>query len=153
MIKIILLFLTPFCFLNANYEIEDKKNIFTIKIKDKDFKTLYAKLKDEINFESFVIVQELDLAKATQSVSEALQKKPILKKGINILICKSSFALQMQEEDIENIVFCPLGISIYENQNKEVFISYRKYVSLKKENKIAHKINEILKNLILKSLT
>ena len=57
MIKIILLFLTPFCFLNANYEIEDKKNIFTIKIKDKDFKTLYAKLKDEINFESFVKIK------------------------------------------------------------------------------------------------
>ena len=72
MIKIILLFSTLFCFLEANYKIIDNENNFIIKIKNKDFKILYANLKDEINFQSFTIVHELDLAKSTVNVALAL---------------------------------------------------------------------------------
>ena len=152
MIKIILLFSTLFCFLEANYKIIDNENNFIIKIKNKDFKILYANLKDEINFQSFIIVHELDLAKSTVNVALALEKEAILKNGINILICKSSFTLEMHEENIENIIFCPLGISIYQNKNNEIFISYKKYKALKNGDKIAAKINGVLKSLIIQSL-
>ena len=133
------------------YEIIDKENIFTVKLKHTDFKSLYANLKDEINFQSYVIVHELNLAKSTKEVALALDKKPILKNGINILICKSSFTLQMHEENIENITYCPMIISIYED-DKFCYISYKKYHSFKQGDSIASLINEKLKNIILSSL-
>lgn len=137
-------------YLNA-YEIIDKDNIFTVKIKNSTFEKVYVNLKDEINFESFVIIHELNLAKSTANVAQALDKKPILKNGINILICKSSFTLQMHEENIENITYCPMIISVYEDKNF-CYISYKKYHSFKKGDTIASQINEKLKNLILQSL-
>lgn len=137
-------------YLNA-YEIIDKDNIFTVKIKNSAFEKVYVNLKDEINFESFVIIHELNLAKSTANVAQALDKKPILKNGINILICKSSFTLQMHEENIENITYCPMIISVYEDKNF-CYISYKKYHSFKKGDTIASQINEKLKNLILQSL-
>ena len=92
------------------------------------------------------------MAKSTVNVALALEKEAILKNGINILICKSSFTLEMHEENIENIIFCPLGISIYQNKNNEIFISYKKYKALKNGDKIAAKINGVLKSLIIQSL-
>ena len=137
-------------YLNA-YEIIDKDNIFTVKIKNSTFEKVYVNLKDEINFECFVIVHELNLEKSTASVAQALENKPIIKNGINILICKSSFTLQMHEENIENITYCPMIISVYEDKNF-CYISYKKYHSFKKGDTIASLINEKLKNLILQSL-
>lgn len=74
MIKLFFSLLLTLSFLNA-YEIIDKENVFSVKINDKDFKTLYFNLKDEINFQSYVIVHELDLGKSTASVADALEKK------------------------------------------------------------------------------
>ena len=122
-----------------------------MKIKNSNFKTLYVNLKDEINFQSFTIVHEINLSKSTSFVAEALNKNKILKNGTNILICKSSFTLEMIEENIENISYCPMIISVYED-DKYVYISHKKYKSFNKDEKIAGKINETLKNLILKSL-
>lgn len=136
--------------LNA-YEIIDKENIFTVKLKHTNFNSLYANLKDEINFQSFVIVHELNLAKSTKEVAQALDKKAVLKNGINILICKSSFTLQMHEENIENITYCPMIISVYEDDNF-CYISYKKYHSFKEGDSISFQINEKLKNIILSSL-
>ena len=129
----------------------DKKNIFIVKIKNSNFKTLYVNLKDEINFQSFTIVHELNLSKSTSFVAEALNKNKILKNGTNILICKSSFTLEMIEENIENISYCPMIISVYED-DKYSYLSYKKYKAFKDDDKIADKINETLKDLILKSL-
>lgn len=150
MIKFFSALLLIFSFLNA-YEIIDKENVFSVKINDKDFKTLYFNLKDEINFQSYVIVHELDLGKSTASVADALEKKAVVKNGVNILICKSSFTLEMHEENIENMTFCPMVISVYEDETSR-FISFRKYQPLKKGDKIAFVINQRLKSLILKSL-
>ena len=96
-------------------------------------------------------MHELNLSKSTSFVAEALNKNKILKNGTNILICKSSFTLEMIEENIENISYCPMIISVYED-DKYVYISHKKYKSFNKDEKIAGKINETLKNLILKSL-
>ncbi len=147
MVKALILLFSIFSF-SFSYEIIDKENIFTIRLKNGDFKTLYIKLKDEVNFNSYTIVNELNLAKTTKGIAEFLKRKPPLKNGKNILICKSSFTLKMIEEDISNITFCPLNLSIYEN-NETVYISYRKYKDLKKENKIAKEINKNLKRVIL----
>ena len=38
------------------------------------------------------------------------------------------------------------------NKNNEIFISYKKYKTIKNGDKIALKINEVLKDLIFKSL-
>jgi type II secretion system protein G len=114
--------------------------------------TYSANLKNEINFESFVTVYEINVKKSTNDVASTLSKKEVLEKGINLGICKSSFTLQMVEENFYNINYCPLGISVYENKNNENFISYKKYKALKNGDKTADKINESLKNLIIKSL-
>ena len=152
MIKIILLFSTLFCFIEANYEIIENENIFLIKTDNRDFQENLLKLKDEINFEGFTIVYELNLAKSTNEVAALLEKKGVLKEGINLGICKSSFTFQMVEENPNNINYCPLGLSVYQNSKNENFISYKKYKAFKSGDKIAEKINEVLKNLILKSL-
>ena len=149
--KLLFIFLFTLNIVNASYDIIDKENIFIVKIKNSNFKTLYVNLKDEINFQSFTIVHELNLSKSTSFVAEALNKNKILKNGTNILICKSSFTLEMIEENIENISYCPMIISVYED-DKYVYISHKKYKSFNKDEKIAGKINETLKNLILKSL-
>ena len=149
--KLLFIFFFTLNIVNASYDIIDKENIFIMKIKNSNFKTLYVNLKDEINFQSFTIVHELNLSKSTSFVAEALNKNKILKNGTNIMICKSSFTLEMIEENIENISYCPMIISVYED-DKYVYISHKKYKSFNKDEKIAGKINETLKNLILKSL-
>ena len=149
--KLLFIFLFTLNIVNASYDIIDKENIFIVKIKNSNFKTLYVNLKDEINFQSFTIVHELNLSKSTSFVAEALNKNKILKNGTNILICKSSFTLEMIEENIENISYCPMIISVYED-DKYSYLSYKKYKPFKDDDKIADKINETLKDLILKSL-
>lgn len=151
MIKIISALILSICTLSAQYEIIDKPNVFTVKIENETFDELYANLKSEINFQSFIIVHELNLAKSTAN-AEALEKTAVVKNGINILICKSSFTLQMHEENIENMTFCPMVISVYEDKKENRFISYRKYHPLKKGDKIPDEINQKLKDIILKSL-
>lgn len=150
MIKKLFLLLFLSLYLNA-YEIIDKENVYTVKLKNKNFKTLYANLRDEINFESFIIVHELHLAKSTNAVAQALEKKGVLKEGVNILMCKSSFTLEMVEENIENITYCPLGISVYEDE-KYQYISFKKSKSFDVGNKIADEINKKLEKIILESL-
>lgn len=152
MIKIFLSLFLLSSFLKANYKIVENENIFILKLDNKDFQESLLRLKDEINFEGFTIVYELNLAKSTNEVAVLLDKKGVLKEGINLGICKSSFTLQMVEENINNINYCPLGISVYQNKNNEIFISYKKYKTFKNGDKIADKINEVLKNLIFKSL-
>ena len=152
MIKIFLTIFLLSSFLRANYEIIENENIFMIKTDNRDFQESLLKLKDEINFEGFTIVYELNLAKSTNEVAVVLEKNGVLKNGINLGICKSSFTFQMVEENINNINYCPLGLSVYENKNNEIFISYKKYKTFKNGDKIADKINEVLKSLIIQSL-
>ena len=152
MIKILLCLFLLFSFSKASYKVVENENIFMLKINNENFQEVLLKLKDEINFEGFVIVYELNLAKSTNEVAVALEKNGVLKEGINLGICKSSFTLQMLEENINNINYCPLGFSVFQNKNNEIFISYKKYKAFKDEDKIALKINEILKGLIFKSL-
>lgn len=145
-------FISLFFIISLNgYEIIENQNYFAIKIKDTPFKNLYINLKDEINFNSYITVHELNLAKSTENIAKALKEKAVLSKGINILICKSSLTLQMHKENIHNMTFCPMVISIYEYK-KNRYISFKKYHPLKKGDKIASRINKNLKNLILKSL-
>ena len=150
--KTFLLTLFLCSFLKANYEIIENENLFLVKTENKSFQENLLNLKDEINFQGFTIVYELNLAKATNEVAQILEKKGILKEGINLGICKSSFTLQMVEENFNNINYCPLGLSVYQNSKNENFISYKKYKTYKSGDKIADKINEVLKGLILKSL-
>lgn len=152
MIKILLTIFLLSSFLRANYEIIQNENIFLIKTDNRDFQESLLKLKDEINFEGFTIVYELNLAKSTNQVAVLLDKNGVLRNGINLGICKSSFTLQMLEENINNINYCPLGISVYQNSDNLIYLSAKKYKTFKDGNKIAEKINEVLKNLILKSL-
>ncbi len=133
------------------YEIIDNDNNFIVKIQDEKFYELYMNLKDEINFNSYVIVHELNLAKSTKAVADALDGKVIVKNGINLLICKSSFTLKMHQENIHNMSFCPMVISIYKDESSN-YISFRKYHPLNKNDKIASIINKRLKTLILNSL-
>ena len=152
MIKILLSFFLLFSFSKANYEVVENENIFMIKMNNGNFQENLLKLKDEINFEGFVIVYELNLAKSTNEVAVLLEKNAVLKNGINLGICKSSFTFEMVEENFHNINYCPLGLSVYQNKNNEIFISYKKYKAFKNGDKIAHKINEVLKSLIIQSL-
>lgn len=139
-------------FLHANYEIIENENFFVVKTTNTNFQENLLKLKDEINFQGFTIVYELNLAKSTNEVATLLEKKEILKEGINLGICKASFTYEMVEENFNNINYCPLGLSIYQNKNNETFISFKKYKTFKSNDKIADKINEVLKSLIFKSL-
>ena len=152
MIKILLAIFLLFSFSKASYEIVENENIFMIKMNNGNFQEILLKLKDEISFEGFTIVYELNLAKSTNEVAVLVEKNGVLKEGINLGICKSSFTLQMVEENINNINYCPLGISIYKNSDNSIYVSYKKYKAFKDGDKIANTINETLKNLILKSL-
>ena len=117
--KILLTICLLSSFLKANYEIIENENIFIIKTDNRTFQENLLNLKDEINFEGFVIVYELNLAKSTNEVAILLEKKGVLKEGINLGICKSSFTLQMVEENFNNINYCPLSISIYGKDNRD----------------------------------
>ena len=152
MIKIFLSLLFIFSFLKANYEIIENKNLFLVKSMNSDFEQDLINLKDEILFQGFTIVYELNLAKATNEVAKLLGEKEILQKGINLGICKSSFTFEMLEENFNNINYCPLGISVYKNSDKSIYFSAKKYKPFKSGDKIADKINQTLKNLIIKSL-
>lgn len=152
MIKILLTIFLLFSFSKASYEIIENENIFMLKMNNTNFQENLLRLKDEINFEGFTIVYELNLAKSTNEVAVVLEKNGVLKNGINLGICKSSFTLQMVEENINNINYCPLGLSVYQNSDSSIYLSAKKYKTFKDGNKIAEKINEVLKNLILKSL-
>ncbi|MBU0924710.1 hypothetical protein KKG81_07480 [bacterium] len=149
--KSFLLILFLCSFLKANYEIIENENLFLVKTLNNSFQENLLNLKDEINFQGFTIVYELNLAKATNELASLLEKKEILQEGINLGICKSSFTLQMLEENFNNINYCPLAISIYKKNNQN-YISYKFYKPFKKDEQIANKINETLKNLIIKSV-
>ena len=148
------LFLTIFLcsFLSANYEIVKNENLFLVKVNNKSFEESLLNLKDELNFQGFTIVYELNLAKATNEVAQLLEKKGVLEKGISLGICKSSFTLKMVEENFHNINYCPLSISIYKKNDIFSYISYKFYKPFKKDEQIANEINETLKNLIIKSV-
>ncbi|WP_428024201.1 hypothetical protein [Arcobacter sp.] len=150
--KIFFLFSLVFCFLNADYKIIENKNLFLVEITNSNFEKDLVNLKDEINYEGFTIVYELNLAKATNEVATFLKEKGVLKKGINLGICKSSFTLQMLKENFNNINYCPLAISIYQKDKNITYISYKFYKTFKENDKTANKINEKLKKLILNSL-
>ncbi len=150
--KTLLFIFLSISFLHANYEIIESENLFIVKTNNTDFEINLTNLKNEINFESFVTIYEINVAKSTNDVASTLSKNGVLEKGINLGICKASFALQMLEENYNNINYCPLGLSVYENKNNEIFISYKKYKTFKNGDKIADKINEVLKSLIFKSL-
>ncbi len=150
MIKSFFTFIILTLSINA-YEIIDNDNNFIVKIQNENFYELYVNLKDEINFNSYVIVHELNLAKSTKAVADALEEKAIVKNGINLLICKTSFTLKMHQENIHNMSFCPMVISVYEDDNSN-YISFRKYHPLNENDKIAFTINKRLKTLILNSL-
>ena len=152
MIKILLAIFLLFSFSKASYEIIENENIFMLKMNNTNFQENLLRLKDEINFEGFTIVYELNLAKSTNEVADILEKKGVLKEGINLGICKSSFTFQMVEENPNNINYCPLGLSVYQNSDNSIYLSAKKYKPFKDGDKIAEKINEVLKNLILKSL-
>lgn len=150
--KILFLFLLFISSLTAQYEIIKNKNLFLVRITNLDFEKNLLNLKDEINFQGFSIVYELNLAKSTNDVASILKKEKVLKQGINLGICKSSFTLEMVEESSHNINYCPLGISIYTIDENTTYISYKYYKSFKFGDKIADKINEKLEELILNSL-
>lgn len=150
--KMLFLFLLFVNFLNAKYEIVKNKNLFLVKVSNSNFEKDLVNLKDEINFQGFSIVYELNLAKSTNEVATILKKKKILKRGINIGICKSSFTLKMVEENFNNINYCPLAISIYSLDDNTTYISYKYYRNFKFGDEIADKINEKLEKLILNSL-
>ena len=150
--KTFLLTLFLCSFLKANYEIIENENLFLVKTENKSFQENLLNLKDEINFQGFTIVYELNLAKTTNELATLLEKKGVLKEGINLGICKSSFTFEMVEENFNNINYCPLGISIYKNSDNSIHVSYKKYKAFKDGDKIANTINETLKNLILKSI-
>lgn len=152
MMKTLLFIFLSISFLHASYEIIESENLFIVKTNNTDFEINLTNLKNEINFESFVTIYEINVAKSTNDVASTLSKNAVLEKGINLGICKASFALQMLEENYNNINYCPLGLSVYQNNKNENFISYKKYKAFKNGDKIADKINESLKNLIIKSL-
>ena len=79
----------------ASYEILDTKYIYTIKMKSGSFEDTFIQLKNEIAHNSYVIINELNLAKSTNNIAKVLDKKEILNKGKTLLICKGTFALQM----------------------------------------------------------
>lgn len=149
--KRLILTLTIFSISLFANEIFDEKEYFKIKIENSKFENLYMDLKDEISYNAYTIVHELNLGKSTQSVAEALNKKAVVKNGINLMICKSSFTLQMHEDNMDNMTFCPMVISIYEDE-KYSYVGFRKYHPLKEGDKVANEINERLKSLILKSV-
>ena len=74
MIKILLTIFLLSSFLRANYEIIENDKILIIKTDNRDFQESLLKLKDEINFEGFTIVYELNLAKSTSEVAVLLEK-------------------------------------------------------------------------------
>lgn len=151
MYKLIFLFSILITNLFADYKLFENDKILTVKIKDKEYKDILLNLKNEINHQSYKIVNELNLAKVTNIVADIFNRKKVLKNGKNILICKTSFTLEMIEENIHNITYCPLSISVYQKESI-IYISYKKYFPFEENHKIAANINEKLKTLIINSL-
>jgi uncharacterized protein (DUF302 family) len=150
--KTLFLFLIYICYLNADYKIIENKNLFLVEIQNSNFEKDLVDLKDEMIFEGFTIVYELNLANATNELATFLGEKGVLRKGINLGICKSSFTLKMVKENPNNINYCPLGISIYKKDKNTTYISYKFYKTFKDGDKVADQINKKLESLILNSL-
>ena len=78
MIKILLTIFLLSSFLRANYEMIESENLFIVKTNNTDFETNLTNLKNEINFESFVTVYEINVAKSTNDVASTLSKNGVL---------------------------------------------------------------------------
>lgn len=152
MIKIISFLFIFISFTKADYQIIKNDNLFLVEVKNSTFEDILINLKDEINYQGFTVVYELNLAKATNEIAEVLNKKGTLKNGTNLGICKSSFTFAMVKENYNNINYCPLGLSIYSHNNKSIYLSYKINKAFKQDDIIYSKINETLKKLILDSL-
>lgn len=152
MIRLIFSLILIISFSNAKYDIEKSRNLFSVKIYNSDFEKSLVNLKDELMYRGFTIVYELNLGKTTNEYSKLLKKRISLKKGINIGVCKSSFTFEMVEENFHNINYCPLAISVYQENPKTTYISYKYYRSFQFGDKISDKINSTLEDIILKSL-
>lgn len=153
MIKIFFSIFLFVSFLNAKYDIEKSRNLFSVKIENSDFEKDLANLKDELIFRGFKIIYELNLGKTTNEYSKLLKREISLDKGINIGVCKSSFTFQMVEENFHNINYCPLALSIYQKKDdKTTYISYKYYRHFNYGDKIADKINATLEEIIINSI-
>ena len=64
----------------AKYEIVENENLFAIKLSSGNFEDNLTNLKNEINFESFVTIYEINVAKSTNETTLHFQKMVYWKK-------------------------------------------------------------------------
>lgn len=141
--KILVFFVLIFINLFAN-----ESNLIKQKFdSNEDFKILVAELKNIIVTKGFTLSYESDIALTSQNVATALEKTSLMKNGVKIGFCKASLTLEFMNENIDNIVFCPLSIALYES-DKGKFISYLKNSPLNENEKTINTINNMVEDII-----
>lgn len=113
---------------------------------------LYA-LVDEISADGFKLVFKAKIGKSLNKLSEHLKEKELFINANKIGFCKKSLALKTMKENIENIVFCPVSLAVYETKKNHIIILYQKARSIKKDETMMLKVNNIMEQLIETSLS
>lgn len=148
--KILILFFSLSLYLSAFSKAENDIYIkYTLSSKYNE--VLYS-LIDELSANGFTIVYKAKIGKSMNGVSKLLGEKKLFIKANKVGFCKKSLALKMMKENIENIVFCPMSLAIYEIQKNKIVILYQKAKNINKKESIMLEVNNIMENLIENSL-
>lgn len=131
-----------------SYSFSNEATIIKQKINsNEEFKLLVSELKNIIITKGFTLSYESDIGLTAKNVATALDKKSNMKNGVKIGFCKASLTLEFMNENIDNIIFCPLSIALYES-NEGKFIAYQKNSPLNENEQIINKINIMIEDII-----
>lgn len=149
--KILILILTLSLYLSALKK--EENNIYMKYTLEGKYNEVLYSLIDEITASGFTLIYKAKIGKSMNTLSEYLKEKKLFINANKIGFCKKSLALEMMKENIENIVFCPMSLAIYEKEKNEIIILYQKAENINKNEIIMLKVNNIMKRLIENSLS
>lgn len=144
---ILILYINIFAFEKVENEIyiEYKTNA--------SYEDVIFSLLDEIANQGFILSYRANIGKAVNKTADFFKKDRLFLNANKIGFCKSSLTLEMLSENINNLLFCPLSLGIYEIKKNHIKIIYQKAKVLNNNNKIMKEVNRIINNIIIKSIS
>mgnify|MGYP005996934607 FL=1 len=125
---------------------------FTEYTLENNFDALVYSLEDEMINDGFIVTFKSDLGVMVNRMSGYLNKEKIYNKAIKIGFCKNSLGFDLMEENRKNIIYCPIDIVIYEENNKKITILYQLAKKLNPDETVPVELNKIMEELIEKTL-
>ena len=129
-----------------------ENDIFIKYVINASYDDVIFSILDELSVSGFILSYRANIGKYLNKTSKVLKEKNIFINANKIGFCKNSLSLKMMSENVNNILFCPLSLAIYEIKKDKIIIIYNKAKILRKSNKIMIEVNKTIDKLIKKSL-